>query len=694
MVKKRLILVAIEQEAMNQYLLTLKQFFRDEIDIIGYYTNGQALPERLEGELVLYTSQELVPTIRSRIPETANILLLRRALPRASLEKLRSCPPDTNAVFFDYSVATAKHLISLILNCGFRNLNFTPLGRDSSPEQLQAALGGENELLVIAGLGDLVTITMAEVVDLGWAVIDANVLLESAILLDCFNARLERRLFRYMHMVPDTTHGILYFLRTTTESESKYQTIMELLEDGILAYGKNGVITHCNSALTTMFHIEKKDVVGANLQNVALPKTIKENLLALRPMEDKWIAGGGARSHFTLTTYEIKFFSEVTDYVAVIRSSDRVQRRSSQVRRHLQAKSFRAKYTFQDILGSSPAISLCRQTAERLARAEGSVLITGETGTGKELFAQAIHNASPRCGMPFVAVNCAALTPSLLESELFGYEAGAFTGSKAEGHVGLFECAHEGTIFLDEIGEFPIELQAKLLRVLEEQEVRPVGSHRTVPIDVRIIAATNQDLYRLVEEKRFRADLYYRLNLFPLRLPPLRERPEDISILAECFLNGKGEHHQMTPGLIHALTSCPWPGNIRELRNCIQYMVSLGSQRLDVHLLPPHMGPNAEVVSAEASPVPTREYLAVSLPEQQMVDVILDELCHGPMSRTALTRSLLERGLQVTEYRVRTLLGHLREQGVVLYGAGRGGIRLTPKGFDAAMEVQRKAILL
>ena len=682
--KKRLILMAIERHAMDNYMKTLREFFQDTLELIGYYANGQELPARLDCDLVLYTSQELVPIIRPRITETTNLLLLRRVLVRRELQKLSNCPPGTSAVLFDYTEETAKYMISQILDCGYKHISFTPLGRDSTSETRQRALNGQNSLLVIVGLGDLVTASLPETIDLGWAAIDPNELLEIAILLRCFNDQMEQRLLQYIQFTSNANHGILYFLRTIMESQSRYQTVVELLEDGILVYRKDGYITHCNGAFASALHLKESDVAGANLHNLPLPKAMRDILLALRPMEDKWVPSGAPRTSFTLSIYEVGVLSKVVDYVAVIRSSDRVQRRSSQIRLHLKSQGFRAKYTFDHILGNSPAILSCRHIAEHIARADGPVLITGETGTGKELFAQAIHNASARSRMPFVALNCAALTPTLLESELFGYEAGAFTGSKSEGHIGLFECAHEGTIFLDEIGEMSMELQAKLLRVLEEHEIRPVGSHRIVPVNVRIIAATNQDLYQLMEEKHFRADLFYRLSLFPLQLPPLRDRPEDIPLLARAFLERIRGGVTITDRLLQTLMGLEWRGNIRELRNYIQYMESAGSDVLDLDALPPQ----ARIPSTAAQRTPFCNTPS-SLPsatrqEQRLMRAVLKALLGETMSRSSLTYALESQGYSVSEYRVRQVLERLRAYGLLTYGAGRGGIRLTQKGLLSA----------
>src|SRR6266550_1572827 len=234
---------------------------------------------------------------------------------------------------------------------------------------------------------------------------------------------------------------------------------------------------------------------------------------------------------------------------------------------------------FEQVVGNSPALESVLEQVERVAPTDSTVLIQGETGTGKELIARAIHNISSRCGQSFVKLNCAAIPFDLLESELFGHEKGAFTGAIAQ-KIGRFELADKGTLFLDEVGDIPLALQPKLLRVLQEQEFERLGSTRTREVDVRLVAATNRDLTEMVKQGEFRSDLYYRLNVFPVRIPPLRERREDIPLLVHYFMEKyarrMGKRVETVPGAtMEALVRWPWPGNVRELQNMIERGVIL-----------------------------------------------------------------------------------------------------------------------
>ena len=265
-------------------------------------------------------------------------------------------------------------------------------------------------------------------------------------------------------------------------------------------------------------------------------------------------------------------------------------------------------YSFDDIIGVSKQMEELRSKGRAFALSDSTVLILGETGTGKELLAQALHSASQKKDKPFIPVNCAAIPNDLLESELFGYEEGSFTGAKKGGKPGRFEIASGGTIFLDEIGDMPLFLQAKLLRVLQERKLERVGGIKQIPIDIRVIAATHKDLEELVKEDKFRSDLYYRLNVLPLQLPPLRERKDDIYILLEHLLKkhtvlaGKTSK-RFSAKVLNFFFNYSWPGNIRELENVVEYVVSIPCKNnlLDLHHLPPYLAEQQQQASKQSS---------------------------------------------------------------------------------------------
>ncbi|MGH9880064.1 MAG: sigma-54-dependent Fis family transcriptional regulator, partial [Pyrinomonadaceae bacterium] len=297
------------------------------------------------------------------------------------------------------------------------------------------------------------------------------------------------------------------------------------------------------------------------------------------------ILGVASLRENAFTNDDAELLNQVGNQVAIavenalaFREIDALKNKLKEEKLYLE-EEIRTEYNFEEIIGNSPALKRVLQDVETVATTDSTVLIYGETGTGKELIAHAIHNLSPRTERTLVKVNCAAIPTGLLESELFGHEKGAFTGA-IDRRVGRFELAHQGTIFLDEVEDIPLELQSKLLRVLQEHEFERLGSSRTLRVDVRVVAATNSDLAQLVAEKKFRSDLYYRLNVFPLNVPPLRERPEDIPLLVNFFAHRFAQQmkkaiESVSKETMSALISYHWPGNIRELQNLVERGVIL-----------------------------------------------------------------------------------------------------------------------
>ena len=357
-----------------------------------------------------------------------------------------------------------------------------------------------------------------------------------------------------------------------TQSEM-YQAVLDFTHDAILAIDENGRIQVLNPPAERIMGCRAADSVGQPVEAV-LPNTLLPDVLESGEKQLDQIM----QIHQTLcNTNRIPILvdGQRRGVVATFQDVKQLHNSEQKIRLKLHEKGLVAKYAFNDILGDSPAIRSTIQIARSYAASRASVLILGETGTGKELFAQSIHNASDRRDGPFVAINCAAVSNSLLESELFGYEAGSFTGASRGGREGVFELAHGGTLFLDEIGEIPRETQVELLRVLQEKEIRRVGGSRVIPVDVRIIAATNKDLLQETVEGRFREDLYYRLDVLDLKLPPLRERGDDVKILGLHLFRQLpgGKDPIMQSQFLYLLEQAgpyQWYGNIRELQNFVE----------------------------------------------------------------------------------------------------------------------------
>jgi PAS domain S-box-containing protein len=358
---------------------------------------------------------------------------------------------------------------------------------------------------------------------------------------------------------------------------TQFRTVLDYAYEGIISIDQDRKIVLFNPVAERLTASKASSVIGQHIEQV-LPALHLEKVFKTGRDEIAQIFHFG-KTKVLCNKIPLKIGDDVVGAVATFHDISNIQRWEAHIRKEIYAEDHKAFLCFSDIVGRSPKIKNTVAAAQEFAATESSILILGETGSGKEIFAQSIHNASQRANHPFVAINCAALPAQILESELFGYVAGAFTGASQKGKPGLLEIAHGGTLLLDEIGEMELGTQSKLLRVTQDRKVMRLGSDKVLPVDVRIIAATNKNLKQLVFDNRFRADLYYRLNVLRLRMPTLRERPDDIELLAKSFLKKHAGRIAKTlafsPGAIDALTRYPWPGNVRELQNTIERIVAV-----------------------------------------------------------------------------------------------------------------------
>ena len=366
--------------------------------------------------------------------------------------------------------------------------------------------------------------------------------------------------------------------------------IFDVFKEGILIINMNAKIIYGNKAYCDFINMDISEITGKKLKDIRpgamLPNVLKTGEPILNfPRQE-------AGEPYFVNMYPIIQDKELIGGISVVTSikqAHEFQRllkeieRSKLVIKHI-SKISHSRYTFNDIVAADPMSVKTKSLAEKAAATEATILLQSESGAGKELYAQAIHNASARSGNVFLAINCANFNPNILESELFGYVEGSFTGAVKGGKIGLFEAATNGTLFLDEISEMDFSLQAKLLRVLQEQRIRPVGGVEERDVNVRIIAASNVDLLQYIKDGRFRTDLYYRLNIFPITIPPLRERKDDIEVLVQLFLNELSiklhRNFSIEKEALQSLISYDWPGNVRELRNVLEFISHLSENGL------------------------------------------------------------------------------------------------------------------
>ncbi len=375
----------------------------------------------------------------------------------------------------------------------------------------------------------------------------------------------------------------------------RLKAILDSVYEGIIAVDADGKIELANTAAERIFGVEAATIVGKaaseTIPNSRLNEILKVGTPEIGELQDV------GNLQVVANRVPIRDETEIMGAVATFQDVSRVIQVEHRLRREMTKNQFKAKYRLENIIGQSCTMVEMKAMARSFANSELTVLIYGPSGSGKEMFAQGIHNASKRAFNPFVAINCAALPPTLLESELFGYDEGAFTGAKRKGKLGLFELAHNGTVFLDEIDALPLDLQGRLLRVLQEKEVLRVGGETIIPVNIRVIAATNKPPHELVASNKMREDLYYRINVLYLELPPLNERQDDIPTLCQHFLAPVKNNRiqELLAEMMPILQQYRWPGNVRELRNFCQRLSFYQENFLvgqDVEQLIRRMAPN------------------------------------------------------------------------------------------------------
>ena len=371
-----------------------------------------------------------------------------------------------------------------------------------------------------------------------------------------------------------------------------FKAVLDYAHDGIISLNADGLITIFNPVAEKLTNIRASVAVGRRLQEV-WPSFEIRRLLRSGKGETGQIVNINDEQ-LVCNKIPICVNAKVVGAVINFQKLAKLQQTEAKIRRHLFVAGHVANFNFNDIVGTSSQLKKSVSLARDFAQTDSAILIQGETGTGKEIFAQSVHSGSSRSQGPFVALNCAALPEQILESELFGYVGGAFTGASQKGKAGLFEIAHGGTLFLDEIAEMKYATQGKLLRVLQEKQVMRLGSDRVTPVDVRVISASNRPLQALVNQKVFRDDLYYRLNVLQLRLYPLRDRNEDIIALANYFLAKHAANSKRKPvftdNALKELRKHVWPGNVRELRNVIErILATIRSSKIDTDMVRMHL---------------------------------------------------------------------------------------------------------
>ena len=664
---KRLMVVALYKGISEYYCEYLKDIFGNSIIVENYYIENNPGNFDFDGDLIVTSSNILYDHIKQLNKNQVETIVMRRTFTREGLDKLRGINNEKEILFVSNFHEIAVECVSKLYELGIKNLKLIPYNTYSRYEEEFSNI----KTAVIAGKTERIPSFIQEIIDIGDRVMDLSTIADIGAMLKLPGVHLYKILEHYKRKLAYTDYGINQMLTDSGDIQQQLQTILKFTNDSIVAVDLAGYISEYNEASERSFSLKKEEVLGRNIREVFNEIHILDILSGKKSVTNEMVTINHVS--YVINKYGIYSSEGILAGVVILgQKYMEMENERNKLRSKLIPKGHITKYNMSDILGNSSAIKTAKKTAVKMARSSSTVLITGESGTGKEVFAQVIHNESDRKDAPFIAVNCSALAPSLLESELFGYEEGAFTGAKKGGKLGLFELADKGTIFLDEIGELPYVLQAKLLRVLMEREIMRIGGVEVIKIDVRVIAATNKNLLQLVEEGQFREDLYYRINVLPLMLPPLRERKEDVAILATAFLAEFGEEKKLAPKILKYLTAYHWPGNVRELHNCIEYMYQLSDERISVLDIPQGIRnfKMKEVPAFHLSETERRVLVAVEKINEK----------GQPAGRKNVREFLLTNGTRMAEQEVRFIIKTLAEQGLVQVHQGRLGTKITGEG--------------
>ncbi|MDD6043392.1 MAG: sigma 54-interacting transcriptional regulator [Eubacteriaceae bacterium] len=683
-------------EASSSIKETIKSIFAEYADIENVFLDCLEPDEKIKADILLLNNIAHLGLLVNHTGRLNKLFTINRSIEKKYLEKILDIPDESDVLVVNDDLESSKQTAEMLYWLGFTNMNFVAFDPNDAENPIYKGF----EYAVTPEETHLVPADVKHVINIGYRKIGFDTIVQIKQALGVDNEDLNLKLFRY-------SSTILEPIQDSKDNYVNSYLKSRMLNDYIygasaamILINHRGQIVYSNHKAEDLFPV-LTDTKMITLEELS-PQLAELNSLT---SDEEQILNKDDRTYL-VARKKINLENIEVGYLFTIQDEADIKQMERTLNQKLIEKGLFARYTFNDILGTSDALKNCINLAKKAAKTDYTILINGESGVGKELFAQAIHNYSNRKDKPFVGVNCAAIPENLLESELFGYDSGAFTGANKKGKMGYFERANHGTIFLDEIGDVSAGLQSKLLRVLQERQIMRVGSDRVIDIDVRIVAATNKNLGKEVAEGNFRNDLYFRLNALQIRVPALRERKADIPTLFKMFMGS--DYASVGTETVKKLQQYSWPGNVRELENCALYYKTLGQ-------LPEHFNGGYSDIEAYRSTEPKTGETAgygdstaykgnpskpyahdFDAPGTIMSDHDLDAgikehillflgrdnaLGHG-LGRTVILTKLKSQGFVVSDGQLRTILSQLSDEGLLTIGKGRQGTKITDLGID------------
>ncbi|SHI94286.1 Transcriptional regulator containing PAS, AAA-type ATPase, and DNA-binding Fis domains [Dethiosulfatibacter aminovorans DSM 17477] len=674
---KKLMVVSRADKIGKYYCDELRDFFEDRIQIDYIVDDDPEISKISSYEMILITTNSIIKKIIHLVDENSKILRVLKNMDPEGVERLNRIPYGAEALVVNVGPKMASESIYLIYACGRHDLELYPYypGIDGYKKL---------EYIITQGEPDIVPDYGGEVIDILNTTIDNKIFLEIISFFNLDRKELLDKLMERNSYRDDEGDGISFVINERYMLENIINVLFENLNEGVLIYNDMGIVTSSSSSAQSILNKATHNISGRKITD-------------LIPVGDYDVMGNDAMETVVkigdipvICNIMPKMTLGSNDYgLVILKKYTDTEMKMHMYKKELMDKGHRSKYDIDDIVGSSAEMKKQKDIAVRMAKSDSTVLIIGESGTGKELFAHVIHNNSRRRKEQFVAVNCSAIPESLLESELFGYSDGAFTGAKKGGKKGLFEIANGGTLFLDEIGEMPLHLQNRLLRVLQEKEIMRVGSNSIIKIDVRIIAATNVDLMKQARAGKFRKDLFYRISVLPLVVPPLRKRGNDVLEIFDRIASEKGDKIELSEEVKKFFVEYSWEGNVREVRNCVEYLINLGKDIVKLDDLPEsmklaslldgnEMGLQDDVVGEVTEGANIRENVDIDM---EILKILYEKNSRNmKIGRKQLSEELRRVGIFLGEQEVRNKLLLLQKKGFVAIGKGRGGTKITAAG--------------
>ncbi|WP_066299297.1 sigma 54-interacting transcriptional regulator [Bacillus sp. FJAT-29937] len=657
----------------------LQQLLGDYVQIEIYATD-EGLPAQLTDDYFLFSSEVTRLEAHEVCQITGKEMMVgKRTIHHRFIDQLLKIPVNSDVLVVNDDDTATIEVIESLYQLGIGHLRFIPYKKDQ-------IFYKNIDIAISPGETHLCPPSINKVIDIGVRLFDMATILK-VVEYFCLGEKISSLISeRYIRNIIDLQRELSLAEQNAKQMKQHIQNVVNTVDDGIIAINRQHRVTVFNRRLGALFHLPVDEAINKQLEEVIVQQDLIDFILHSNE-ESKFFTIYGV----DLVIFRHQMETENT-IVATFKSIHQAFEVEKMAQRELKNKGFYAKYDFDDIVGDHPLLKETKQIARKLALSEHPVLIQGETGTGKELFAHSIHLHSMRKNGPFIAINCSALTENLLESELFGYEEGAFTGAQKGGKKGLFELADNGTIFLDEVGDISLAVQSHLLRVLQEQELRRIGGRKVIPINVRVIAATNKDIQLKSEEGSFRSDLFYRLNVLTLLIPPLRDRKTDIPLLVKHFITKSGKWVKADENLPEQLQKHEWLGNIRELKSTIDYMLTIcDGNKIELKDIPYNrLQKNRKQEIVTSYPIPN------NLLEIYEYKFILETIKHcndngKPASRQHISMVSEETGSFLSPQQVRRRLDYLETKGFITKGRGRSGTKITTIGVEYLQQLELHA---